>query len=250
MLSGFYTAASGMLVQQRSLEVLTNNITNYKTPGFQAERLVSNTFDYEYAIRKDAYLNHTRIGPSSPTRIVEDILIDINSGMMEETNRSLDVGIDGQGFFNIQGDGGENVYLTRNGKFDLDQEGYLILSGVGRVMGENGPIQVESSDITITTDGQVLAADGTEVDRLLITWPDLEQIEKFTTGLFQLTEDGENTPLGSARLAQGCLESSNIDINREYTLVMEAQRALQACSTAIKVIDSINQRAASQIAAL
>ena len=49
---------------------------------------------------------------------------------------------------------------------------------------------------------------------------------------------------------QGKLEQSNIDINREYTLVMEAQRAFQSCSQAIKIVDSMNQKAATQIASL
>ena len=51
MLSGFYTAASGILNQQRTLNVLTNNISNAKTPGFRAERVVTETFDFELMTR-------------------------------------------------------------------------------------------------------------------------------------------------------------------------------------------------------
>ena len=48
MLRGFYTAASGILMQERTLNVLTNNMVNSQTPGFRASRVVSTTFDQEF----------------------------------------------------------------------------------------------------------------------------------------------------------------------------------------------------------
>ena len=49
---------------------------------------------------------------------------------------------------------------------------------------------------------------------------------------------------------QGWTERSNVDLNREYTLAIEAQRAFQACSSALQIVDKINQKAAQQIASL
>ena len=51
-------------------------------------------------------------------------------------------------------------------------------------------------------------------------------------------------------MVQGYLERNNIDLNQEYAMVMEAQRAFQSCSTALQIIDRIDQKAAQQIAAL
>ncbi|MEI3580413.1 MAG: flagellar basal body rod C-terminal domain-containing protein [Acutalibacteraceae bacterium] len=52
------------------------------------------------------------------------------------------------------------------------------------------------------------------------------------------------------KIRQGWLEPSNIDVNREYAMVMEAQRAFQACSSALQIIDQIDQKSASEIASL
>ena len=61
----------------------------------------------------------------------------------------------------------------------------------------------------------------------------------------------DNLPVSQdTKLVQGWIERPNIDLNREYTLVMEAQRAFQACSSALQIIDKIDQKAAAQIASL
>ncbi len=60
-----------------------------------------------------------------------------------------------------------------------------------------------------------------------------------------------NQPVSAqTKIRQGWLETSNVDINREYAMVMEAQRAFQACSSALQIIDKIDQKSATQIAAL
>lgn len=249
MFTGFYTAAAGLLTQQRAINVLTNNIVNEKTPGYQTERLVSTTFEYEYTLRRDAY-GMTRIGGSAPTRLTEEVPVLMESGLMEETGRPLDMALDGKGFFNVLPDGGEVAYLTRNGNFQLDTEGYLYLHGIGRVQGQNGDIQLGTSDFTVTSDGTIYDAEGQEIDRLLLTWPGLDQVDRYENGLYVPKEGAENPQADDIRVAQGNLESSSVDINREMTEVMEANRALQACSTAMKMIDEINQKAAGQIAKL
>ena len=72
MLEGFYTAASGMLMQQRTLDVLTNNIVNAKTPGYRANRVVSTTFEQEFMTRLEQQ-NTGRIGVGAPIRVVAEV---------------------------------------------------------------------------------------------------------------------------------------------------------------------------------
>lgn len=234
-----------MLTQQRAINVLTNNIVNQKTPGYQAERLVTTTFDYEYTLRRDAYGDH-QIGSSSPIRISEEVPVLLDSGLMEETGRTLDMALDGPAFFNVLPTDSETAYLTRNGSFNLDEEGYLVLDGVGRVQGVNGDILLGSAEFTVTSDGYVYDANGEELDQLLLTWPG--EVVKYQNGLYTPKEGAENLPAADARVAQGNLETSSVDVNREMTEVMEANRALQACSSAMKVMDEMNQKAATQIA--
>jgi len=256
MQRGFYTAASGILAQQRTLNVLTNNMANVNTPGFRASRVVTSTFEQEFLTRIEGY-NTGGIGVGTPIRMVSEVPIRFDPGSLEETGRPYDVAIEGQGYFNVQapedeeGNEGE-IFLTRNGSFDIDEENRLILPGVGLVLGRKGEIELETSDFTIEADGSVYDAQGRHVDTILVTLPpEGAQIEQVANGLYR-TENMEDNPEAGeeTHLVQGWIERSNIDINREYALVMEAQRAFQACSTALQIIDEIDQKAASQIAAL
>ncbi len=256
MLRGFYTAASGILSQQRTLEVLTNNIANLNTPGFRASRVVTSTFEHELLTRIEGE-NTGRIGTGDPIRLVSEVPTRFDPSSLEETGRPYDLAIDGLGYFNIQAPedeaGNEGAqYLTRNGNFDVDEEGRLNLPGVGFVLGENGPIELESADFTVGSDGTLYDAAGDAIDKLLLTIPpEGTEITQLQNGLYR-TEDMEaNEPVDeSTQLVQGWIERSNIDLNREYTLVIEAQRAFQACSTALQIIDNIDQRAATQIASV
>lgn len=251
MLRGFYTAASGILVQERTIDVLTNNIANARTPGFRASRVVSTTFDHELLTRIEG-ANTRRIGVGSPMRRVEDVLVNFNPNSLEETYWPYDMAIDGLGYFNIQSEDGTQQFLSRNGNFDLDAQNRLILPGHGYVLGENGPIELATSDFTVDTDGSIYDDTGELVDKLLLTIPpEGTKIEQMTNGLYSVEDMAANVPVDpNTKVVQGWLERNNININQEYTMVMEAQRAFQANSSALQIIDQIDQKAATQIAAL
>lgn len=252
MLRGFYTAASGILTQERTIDVLTNNIANARTPGFRASRVVTNTFDHELLTRIEG-ANTGRIGVGSPMRKVEDVLVKFNPDSLEETYWPYDMAIDGTGYFNIRSEDGTQQYLSRNGNFDLDELNRLILPGRGFVLGESGePIELATSDFTVETDGSVYDDTGKFVDKLLLTIPpEGTKIEQLQNGLFTVEDMAANVPVDpGTKVVQGWLERNNININQEYAMVMEAQRAFQSNSSALQIIDQIDQKAAREIASL
>lgn len=259
MYQGFYTIAAGVLMQQRNLDVLGNNLVNANTPGYKASRLVSTTFDKEL-LRVENDLR-TRIGGVSVINIVSEEPTRFDSESLLETGRGLDMAINGEGFFRIQAPGTTNeegeetepgaIYLTRNGNFALDAEGYLELEGWGRVLGQQGEILLKDAEFTVQEDGSVYDVNGNYVDTLSIVVPgENEAMERAGNSLFRLLDGAEGVPATEFTMVQNWLERSNIDPNREYTLIMEAQRAFQACSTALQIADRVNQKAAQQIAAL
>ena len=249
MLTGFYTIASGMLSQQRNLDVIGNNLVNAETPGFRTERMVFTTFEHELMIRKEAY-SRTGIGSASPITLADDVITLHHSGLFQETGFPYDIAIDGPGYFVVQGNAAQ-PYLTRGGQFNMDTEGYLILPGVGRVMGENGPILVKNALFTVLGNGQVNNDAGRRIDNLQIVSPPLvDDMIRLNNGMYQIREGVQTEPSDSYRLHQGVVEKSNVDYNREITTFMEVQRAFQACSSALQMYDAINRRSVSAIASI
>lgn len=241
MLAGFYTAASGVLVQQRNISVIGNNITNVETPGYRAERLVMSTFDQECLVRQHHDNIRTYVGKGSQVSLVDDIPVDYDYSSVKETENPYDIAIVGEGYFNIQG--AEREYMTRNGNFNIDEEGYLILEDVGRVIGENGFIQVGGSEFKVTTDGDVYDAQGNLIDRLKITMPQNDtDLVKYNNALFICK--GDTRTAEGQKVYQKCQERSNIDMNQEYMRLIEAQRAFKANSTALTIADTMNAKAA------
>ncbi|MBR6669125.1 MAG: flagellar hook-basal body complex protein, partial [Ruminococcus sp.] len=111
MLRGYYSAASGILVQQRNLNVIGNNITNASTVGYRAQRVIQSTFDQEVVSR---YENgkYTTIGTGSQTNVVDTVETNFNESSIYETENPFDMAIISEGFFNVSGDNGQ-TFLTR-----------------------------------------------------------------------------------------------------------------------------------------
>lgn len=246
MLRGYYSAASGMLVQQRTLNVTGNNIVNSQTPGYRAQRVIEKTFDQEVVSRYENGV-YTKIGDASQINEVETIDTIFDASSIYETDNPYDMAILTDGYFNIAGEDGK-TFLTRNGTFNIDNEGYLVLEDVGRVQGENGDIYIGGYDFKMDEQGNIYDNTGRFTGRLLITRPTEDsQTLKFENGLF-LTDNVEQVE--NAEVKQYGYERSNVDMNDEYTRLMEAQAAFKACSTALSIINSLNQKSASEIASV
>lgn len=230
-----------MLVQQRNLNVISNNLANSQTTGYKSERLVTSTFDQEFLTRIEKN-NTEQIGVGSAVSLVDDVITNFNGSSLDETARPLDMAIVGEGFFNVQG--AERQYMTRNGNFNIDQEGYLVLKDVGRVLGQNGAINLNgSSGFAVSSDGSIFDENGQYVDRLLITMPTEDaNMLKYNNGLYSSTAV---ETLDNATVYQNVLERSNTDMNLEYTRLIEAQRAFTSCSTALRIVDQMNAKAAT-----
>ncbi len=251
MLAGYYTIASGMLTNQRQIDVLGNNIVNFETPGFKAERLLTDSFEQTLLRRQEGYNSGVLgDGVGSTINYAADSATIFTMGNIKATDRTGDVAIGGSGFFNIQAPNGQ-TYLTRNGGFTIDGEGYLQLPGYGRVMGMNGAINVgKNYDFNVTSDGMVVAADGTALGKFLITVPvENTPFERTDNGMFQAGGAVQSAD-GYYSLIDRSLETSNVDMNEEMTALIQAQRAFQSCSSALQIIDSMNTKAATRIASI
>lgn len=242
---GFYTVSSGMLVQQRNLNVIGNNIVNSQTPGYRGERVVTSTFEQELVTRLEKG-KYTRIGTADQIATVDTVETIFDESSLYESSNPYDLAVCGDGYFNVSD--GENTFLTRNGCFNIDSEGFLVMDEIGRVQGTNGDIYIGGSDFKVMTDGTVYDQNGVFAGQLVLTKPAEDaEILKLQNGYF-LTDNvvaAENVVV-----RQGVYERSNVDMNDEYTRLIEAQAAFKACSTALSMIDAMNQKSASSIASI
>lgn len=246
MFSGYYTAASGVLMNQRALNVSANNIANVKTSGYRAKRLVKTTFDQELVRQMGG--NVTQMGGGSTISVLEGEMTSHKQGPVVDTGKTFDLAISGDGFFVIQGE--DNVYLTRNGHFTKDEEGYLILPGVGQVMGDGGPIMVEEEGFRVGENGIIYDYEDGELEQIQIMRPDnYDNLTFYENGTYG-AEGNVALEQVYPDIYQGKLEESGVDLNAEMTRAMELQRAFQSCSKALTIIDQMNQKTAAEIGKL
>lgn len=240
MFQGFYNLASNLIVQNRNMNVISNNMTNVSTPGYKNDQLLQGTFRDELLYRFENGVR-TPIGETSRINTAAEKVTDHAQGFLRETERSLDIGLSGNGFFAVQS--AEGTVYTRNGSFNIDNEGYLVLQGVGRVLGTNGPIQVNSDEFIVNKDGYVFGADGyTVYGRLnIVGFEDMNQLEKLEGGVFRTGAQPQQVP--ETMVKQGFLEDSNVSMVQEMTNMMNGQRSLQSSAQLLKMYDQLSGKA-------
>ncbi len=255
MLRGYYTAASGILTQEKKLNTFANNITNASTTGYKKDSLIAGVFGEHMSVRMDSYQNASThdVGPSVYMQIIDEKFTDYTQGTFETTQRPMDMAVQGEGYFVIGKDDGE--YLTRDGQFSLDGEGYLVLPGFGRVLGENGELHIGTSNFSVDKQGNIYAKafdaapeDEPElIDKLRIVNPeDFKAFDKSSDKLFK-AENYTNVSGKDTQILQGNLERSNVNMAEEMTRVIASQRALQSCSQIVKMYDDMADKITTQV---
>lgn len=259
------SAVSGLRQHQIFMDVTGNNIANVNTDGYKVDRAMFEDTLSQVARgaginpppQPNGAINPAMVGLGVSTRAIYG---EFHQGAFLTTNKPTDLAVGGSGYFVLQG-GGEKTY-TRNGNFTLDAQGVL-RSGNGKaVLGvDNRPIRIPDAtqtraNFSIGPSGQVAVrnADGTQTTLGTI------QIARFTNdaGLFR-TGDTEFRPTaqsgapiagaggtgGRGSVYAGVVEASNVDLGRELTDLILAQRGYAASSKVLSTMDeladSVNQ---------
>ena len=223
---GIVNSARTLALYAKLQEVTANNIANANTPGFKADRLTA------------ALLGQDEMQTPVPIRSV-----DLAQGPFRETGRSLDVGLDGQGFLVVQTPQGER--LIRGGSLKLDGAGQLTDGEGNVVQGDGGPLVLTGGEVEIRTDGSVLAG-GASVGRLrVVTVADPASLLKEAAGRFIASEPLQ--PVEGVQVRQGAIEEANLDPIRSMVDMITIQRAFAANMDALKAMDSILGAVTSEV---
>lgn len=254
MISALKAAASGMEAQQAQIESISNNLANVNTNGYKKSRVEFQDLLYETLQEPGA---NTSATTQSPVGIQRGMGVKVAGtqrtfelGNPQQTQRDLDMMIKGDGFFVVQLPNGQQAY-RRDGSF--------YKSAAGRVETIEGyPLQPElslpanSRKVFISEDGVVsaLAADESiqQIGQVQIaTFVNNGGLKSMGKNLFVSTEasgpanvttPGENS---SGGILHGYLEGSNVEIVREMTDMISAQRAFEMNSKVIQTVDQMMQ---------
>lgn len=240
MFQGYYDLTSNMITQNRNLNVISNNMTNVSTPGYKMDRIMQSTFRDEMLYRYDRD-GKTAVGTVSRMNIAQERVTDYTEGGIRETGDALDMGLTGNGFFVV--DTGNGPVYTRDGSFNLDNEGYLTMPGVGRVQGTNGAIRLTTDNVTIDKQGNITGVeDGQFFGRIqIVDFADYGQLTKITGSVFRANGAPQAAPQGTT-ITQSYLEDSNVSMAEEMTRMISSQRILQSSAQLLKIYDQLESK--------
>ncbi len=228
-----FVALSGAITQERRLELLTEGLANINTPGFKRERpLFEDASPY----------------PGSPrvfSRIMKS-LTDMTQGLLQKTERNLDVALRGNGFFAVETPAG--VRYTRAGNFTINSERVLVTAAGHPVLGEGGPVHIAGPDVAIDSEGGIKTG-GAVAGRLkVVDFADsaalVRQGNYFAAPLSILPTQAR--PDGTL-IEQGVLEVSNMNAVTAMISMIEAMRSYETQAKMIETIDDMTRKSIEEV---
>jgi len=248
-----WISKTGLDAAQTDVAVISNNLANASTVGFKKDRAIFEDLLYQN-------INQPGGRSSADTELPSGLMLGAGSkvvatqkshtqGNLITTENSLDMSIQGRGYFEIlQPDG--SIAYTRNGQFTLDDQGQIVTPGAGFLLQPAITIPEDAQQITISQDGEVSVTVRGQADPVVLGQLNLSDflnpagLEPIGQNLYVETAASGN-PIqgipgleGIGAIAQGSLETSNVNVTEELVNLIESQRLYEMNS---KVISSVDQ---------
>jgi flagellar basal-body rod protein FlgG len=232
----FYVTVAGKFVNEKRLDIISNNIANSLTAGYKAVKPV-------FSMVSNA---DTSTGDGSPLKNayvgIYDTFIDFSDAAVIDSGSSFDMAIIGNGYFVIQGENG-NLY-TRNGQFTVDSRNRLVTMSGDPVMGKGGEINIDATggnNILIENDGSIYLGKDLIDTVKIVDFQDKKGLRPVGKSYFMNENEAEPeiTPdLYSIR--QGSYEGSNVNIFREMIDLIQTMRAYECYTKVDQMFSDVN----------
>lgn len=265
---GIYSAVSGAMAQSARLDTIANNLANVNTTGFKKDQQIFS--EYLTAHEKEQQLMNVPRIPASiesfydmqggDTAYVNPAgsYTSFSQGALRPSGSPLDMGIEGNGFFEIMTPQG--LRWTRNGSFRIDNLGRLVTKEGHPVLrdGAQDPaqraIQLNSPNVTISHAGEIFEA-GNVIGRIaVVEFSTTDVLRKEGNSMYRVERDPNLPPITvpsqNSRVHQGFLEGSNVNVVQEMTDMISANRVFEATQQAIKAHDLIDDKLINQVGKL
>jgi flagellar basal-body rod protein FlgF len=210
------SVSSSLEALTREYRTITHNIANANTPGYKR--------------RLNVFSQALQQAESSAPGVDSQKFVDFRGGRFVQTDRKLDVALDGPGFFTIETP--EGPIYTRHGSFRTNARGQLV-DGAGRLVGgEGGPISVPANvsplSVRISPDGTVSAAGGTLGRLRVVEFTDPRQLTPVGQNAFAAPEDVDAEPAEETNVHQGFVEGANVSVVEELVGLISLARMYEA----------------------
>ncbi len=233
MYKGIYIILSGAVTKQSHMDIIAQNIANANTSGYKKERVAFK--DYMLPVDNKSPL----IPDGRAMSEISNVATDFSKGVLMETGNPMDLAINGDGFFALEGD-----KYTRGGSFKISGDGYLTTQDDIKVLGSGGPISVKGVKIEVSSSGEVFV-DGTSTDTLkLVDFSDKGALKKLNGGVFTAADRGEEV---KSQVAQGYLEASNVDVIKEMVQMITTLRDFETYQKMIHAFDEAAAKVTSEM---
>lgn len=260
MIRALHTAATGMQAQQLNMDTIANNLSNANTAGFKRTRI-----DFEDLMYQTLRVSGSPSGEGGnqvPTGIEAGLGVRpaatqkiFSQGVFQQTENTLDVAIEGDGFFQVTLPSGDVAY-TRNGSFKKDSTGKVVTSD-GYYLEPEIIIPENALEVSISIDGivSVIVQGSTQPQTIgeiqLTRFVNPAGLHSIGKNLF-MESAASGSPVsgtpgqeGLGTLAQGFIENSNVQVVEEMVNMIIAQRAYEIISKTIQGADEMLQVASN-----
>lgn len=224
MIKGIYTAARGLEYRLKNIETVANNLANINSTGYKKEG------DFQQIINAAG---------KTETRQVTDF----SNGNFVESGNPLDLAIKGEGFFEVQTDNG--VELSRNGRFTISENGFLVDANGDKVLGARGEINLSSymlnkdQKVEISRTGEIRIGDEIVDNIKIATVEDPQSLQKTGGGnFFDPNQEYIPAPEDKFELLSGYVEESNVNPIYEMQKMIEINKDYEAAQKIINTIDA------------
>ncbi|MBN8631505.1 MAG: flagellar basal-body rod protein FlgG [Rhodobacterales bacterium] len=247
-------AATGMAAQQMKVDVVSNNLANMSTTGYNPRRADFADLTYQQMARPGSV--SAADGSMLPTGIQiglgvrpAAVSVVIGQGSLDPTGGDLDLAVDGNGYLEVQMPSGQTGY-TRDGALKRSADG-LIVTSDGYPVAPGITIPSDARGLTISPSGEVWADFADRVDPELIgqlsisSFPNEKGLEAIGSNLFLespasgVAFSGTPGQDGLGTLRHGYLEGSTVDAVREVTELIKAQRGYELNAKVITAADQM-----------
>ena len=242
MIDRFQSQMQALQMLTRAQDVTADNLSNINTPGFKGNKLFHR-------------LMTEQINGRDVQTTVDMQQIDLSQGVLEPTGNTFDFGIDGKGFFAVEQEG--ESFLTRDGRFHLDSDGYLLNSQGANVLGSSGAIHIPEyfqamgngtgMDLDVGKDG-TLRLNGEVYDQLnIVGVSDPSNLERKGTNYFTAPNSELIDVSSESNVMQGFYEKGNVEPLQEMVDMMRNSQMFEAQQRAMRTTDETLAQATSSL---